>query len=150
MYLDEGAQGWLADIEVLHNNRFDLEQAKLKAQRSVERCASPAGKVRANAALAAADAALTAVNEELVAETDNFFKRVLNVTKDTLVALHEPNGKVSKCLVASHFSARMLYDKSAVFTVHGASMATTLHTGVPHHDILTARESMDQRLVPEV
>lgn len=148
MQLDEGAREWLKDIEALAERQFDLQVARDKAASKKARAKTTKAAEAAAAALAEADQALAKTTEELTLETSAFFRKVLGITKDSLVALKRINQEPSAPLIVNTMTARLLSDNTAAFTVSGDSLTKNLTNGLPKNDYLLARESRGDALVP--
>lgn len=147
MYLPEGAHEWLADIELLHERHRESEAALNRAKRTLLKAPEGPKREKAQAKVAQLQQVHSAAAQALADETALFFEKILRISKDSIVVLRSLNGQESDGLVATHLSAHLLADGTGVFSAHGSSMKKTLHTGVPDHVILTAREAQGQRLV---
>jgi hypothetical protein len=150
MTLDQGAREWLSDIETLHDRLFDLQQGHDKLLRARTRAKAAASFERARQKVTNAEAELTAVSEELAAETALFFVRILGITKDSLAVRLEQDGRQSAPLIVNTMAARLLSDKTATFTISGDSMSKNLTNGLPNSEYLLARESAGQSLAAHI
>lgn len=147
MYLDEGARQWLALIEDISRRQQEAMDTARKLQASGKRVTSDKGKAKNVAAQQSNAEQLNQLTTALAAETENFFREVFGITKGCVVAMRSANGNLSATLIASNLVARQLVDGSGMFAVHGSSMTDDLTNGLPAHNLLSAKESMDERLV---
>lgn len=146
-YLDEDARQWLAAIEDQKRELENVTPELAKQKRRRESLRSVKGQQECEALIAQHEACAKACEAFVQENTMELFQCVFGVQEGTPVALQDAQGNMLGGLIVSDFTARLLADGTAVFTVSGESLSADILPGLPQSDYLLAQESQGQRFV---
>lgn len=147
MLLDEGGRDWLALIE-LRKKELDLLDIQLREEmKRRERLKSIKGQGQSDAILSDLKTRRDDARNYVDTETLLFFKNIFGILEYTPVAVQDTSGKTSGTLLATDLTARMLKDRTGVFTVSGDALEADVAKGLPRPDYLLVAESAGQKFL---
>lgn len=145
--LDEGARGWLGQIEARKKELDQLEASIREEEKRRSKLKSPKFQAKSDALLEQLCTARAAARKFVEDETRLFFQKVFGILEASPVAVADANGQQTAGLLATELGARQLANGIGVFTVAGDALEADLAAGLPRPEYLLVQEGTGKSFV---